>query len=147
MSAKFDGAVQPGDEVVISCEGVWLRGQVLRPFDGGPGRSSALTVRVAEVLAGKFPAVNSLEELTVNANSWDVYLADEAPEAPKRFGGYDDLIEALEIFSHYEGSNPHAEHDEFWAGPSVEKISLEHRSRLKELNWHNYDGDIYSTFV
>lgn len=51
---------------------------------------------------------------------------------------YADLIEALAIFDKYAALHKpgfHAEHDEIYAGPSQDLVSVEDIHRLAHLGW------------
>jgi hypothetical protein len=150
MSAKFEGILSPGEAVMVHCGGVWLQGLTIGSFTAAPGAPASLRLHLTAVLAGSFPAVNTVDELTVNANSWDIYRANDAevkPLVPRHSGQYDEIIEGLQIFAQYQEGFLHAEHDEVFAGPDEEAITPAHATRLRELNWHAYDQGTFSHFV
>lgn len=56
---------------------------------------------------------------------------------------YERMIRAFEIFNSYPGdhsANLAAEHDEMWAGPAPEDVSVDHFKELMTLGWHADDG-------
>jgi len=136
MTAKFDGKVQPGEWVVAIQGSLRLRAMVLSEFHGGPGQLSAISLGTIEVQMGNFPS--GIEELTINANSWDIYRdSDGSAPGLSELGYYDELQVALSIFKSYGGSQwLSAEHDEIHAGPDPKIVSKEHIRKLEALGWH-----------
>lgn len=148
MTAKFDGKIESGDWIVAIQNDVRIRAMVHSEFHGGPGQLSALSLVAIEVQRGIFPS--GIEELTMNANSWDIYRdGDESIPELSEAGDYDELQAALAIFKTYGGSQwLSAEHDEIHAGPSPKDVSEEHILQLDALGWHpdgSYDSFYYFT--
>lgn len=145
---RFDGQIKRGDSLVVIQGELRLKVWALEEFTGAAGARAALTVSIEEVLAGSFPS--HIDELILNANGWDIYLADDAsiPEM-KTFRAYDRVIGGLEILKSY-GEDAHyvvAEHDEIFAGPDPSKVSEVHLKELEALGWTpSYAGN-FSTFV
>lgn len=62
----------------------------------------------------------------------------------------DEWIESFEIFKKYEANDglAGAEHDEVFAGPDPEVVSVEDTKRLEELGWNESEyGGGFQAFV
>lgn len=147
--ATIEGKIERGESLVAIQSELRLKVRVLEDFNSSPGASASLTVRVVEVLQGSLPS--HIDELTLNANGWDLYRADDAsiPETASKASGYSRLIGGLTIFSAY-GDHPHyvmAEHDVVYAGPSPEVVSESDLRTLTTLGWIAADTDNFYIFV
>lgn len=145
---RFDGQIKRGDSLVVIQGDLRLKVWALEEFTGAAGARAALTVSLEEVLAGSFPT--HVDEFILNANGWDIYLADD-PSIPEIeiFRAYDRVIGGLNILKSY-GEDAHyvvAEHDEIFAGPDSSKVSEAHLKELEALGWTPSDAGNFSTFV
>jgi len=67
-------------------------------------------------------------------------------------GTYSQIIEGLQLLATCEpnGLATHgvqAEHDEIYAGPSIEKVSKEVSLRLEALGWHHSEADCWAIYT
>lgn len=145
---RFDGQIKRGDSLVVIQGDLRLKVWALEEFTGAAGASAALTVSIDEVLSGSFPS--HIDELIINANGWDIYLADD-PSIPElvSFRVYDRIIGGLEILKSYGEDSYYvvAEHDEIFAGPNPSEVSEDHLKELEALGWRPSDADNFSIFV
>ena len=65
---------------------------------------------------------------------------------------YRKIIEGLQLLATcdkggLDASSVQAEHDEIYAGPSIEDVSPEVSARLAELGWHPSDADCWAIYT
>lgn len=137
---RFDGQIKRGDSLVVIQGELRLKVWALEEFTGAAGARAALTVSIEEVLAGSFPS--HIDELILNANGWDIYLADDPSIPPLKVSSHLELIEALEIFgkvgSPYSRIFTDSGELKFYEVP--ENFSEDQLERLKGLGWHSVPG-------
>lgn len=137
---RFDGQIKRGDSLVVIQGELRLKVWALEEFTGAAGARAALTVSLEEVLAGSFPT--HVDEFILNANGWDIYLADDASIPPLVSTSHQELIEALEILGKvgtpYNRVFTDSGELKFHAPP--EKFSEDQLKRLKALDWHPISG-------